>query len=47
MMTMQTHPLFSDKEIWFLTGSQSMYGDDTLRLIAEQLVPSEPGHLTW
>ena len=31
-----THPLFSDKEIWFLTGSQSMYGDDTLRQVADQ-----------
>ena len=35
-MTKLTHPLFSDKEIWFLTGSQSMYGDDTLHQVAEQ-----------
>jgi L-arabinose isomerase len=26
----------TDREIWFLTGSQSLYGDDTLRQVAEQ-----------
>jgi len=25
-----------DREIWFLTGSQSLYGEDTLRQVAEQ-----------
>ncbi len=25
-----------EREIWFLTGSQSLYGDDTLRQVAEQ-----------
>ena len=25
-----------DTEIWFLTGSQSLYGDDTLQQVAEQ-----------
>ena len=28
-----THP---DREIWFLTGSQGLYGDDTLRQVADQ-----------
>ncbi|MET0663434.1 MAG: L-arabinose isomerase [Ilumatobacteraceae bacterium] len=27
---------FADKEVWFLTGSQSLYGDDTLRQVADQ-----------
>ena len=27
---------FHDKELWFLTGSQSLYGDDTLRQVADQ-----------
>ena len=27
---------FQDKEIWFLTGSQTLYGDDVLRQVAEQ-----------
>src|SRR5687767_3485759 len=26
----------ADREIWFLTGSQSLYGEDTLRQVAEQ-----------
>jgi L-arabinose isomerase len=30
------HSLFADKEIWFLTGSQSLYGDDMLRQVAAQ-----------
>ena len=25
-----------DAEIWFLTGSQSLYGEETLRQVAEQ-----------
>ncbi|WP_159064083.1 hypothetical protein, partial [Streptomyces canus] len=28
-----THP---DHEIWFLTGSQGLYGDDVLRQVAKQ-----------
>lgn len=27
---------FQSKEVWFLTGSQSLYGDDTLRQVADQ-----------
>ena len=27
---------FDDKQLWFLTGSQSLYGDDTLRQVADQ-----------
>src|SRR5690606_30148658 len=27
---------FPNREIWFLTGSQSLYGEDTLRQVAEQ-----------
>ncbi|QKW38077.1 L-arabinose isomerase [Actinomadura sp. NAK00032] len=27
---------FPNREIWFLTGSQALYGDDTLRQVAEQ-----------
>lgn len=30
---MATH---AEPEIWFLTGSQAMYGEDTLRQVAEQ-----------
>jgi len=33
MVTVSTR---DDRQIWFLTGSQSMYGDDTLRQVAEQ-----------
>ena len=32
-MTLQSNP---NAEVWFLTGSQSLYGDDTLRQVAEQ-----------
>lgn len=28
--------VFQDKEIWFLTGSQGLYGEDTLRQVADQ-----------
>jgi L-arabinose isomerase len=31
-----TTTAFDQMEIWFLTGSQSLYGDDTLRQVAEQ-----------
>ncbi|WBO66181.1 L-arabinose isomerase [Streptomyces camelliae] len=34
-MTTSESP-FAGQEIWFLTGSQSLYGDDTLRQVAEQ-----------
>lgn len=27
---------YSDKEIWFFTGSQDLYGEDTLRQVAQQ-----------
>ncbi|MBO9555432.1 L-arabinose isomerase [Cellulomonas sp.] len=27
---------YADREIWFLTGSQGLYGEDTLRQVAEQ-----------
>ncbi len=27
---------FEGKEIWFLTGSQDLYGEDTLRQVADQ-----------
>lgn len=27
---------FADREVWFLTGSQDLYGDETLRQVAEQ-----------
>ena len=27
---------FADREVWFLTGSQDLYGEDTLRQVAEQ-----------
>jgi L-arabinose isomerase len=27
---------FEQKELWFLTGSQDLYGDETLRQVAEQ-----------
>ncbi len=28
---------FADREIWFLTGSQDLYGDETLRQVAQQV----------
>ena len=43
-----------DAEIWFLTGSQSLYGEETLRQVAEQsqriaqtLSPQLPVRLAW
>ena len=27
---------YNDKEIWFFTGSQDLYGEETLRQVAEQ-----------
>ena len=27
---------YADREVWFLTGSQDLYGDDTLHQVAEQ-----------
>ncbi|WP_159064025.1 hypothetical protein, partial [Streptomyces canus] len=27
---------YPDHEIWFLTGSQGLYGDDVLRQVADQ-----------
>src|SRR5687768_9768866 len=27
---------YADREVWFLTGSQDLYGEDTLRQVAEQ-----------
>ncbi|MEU0208902.1 L-arabinose isomerase, partial [Streptomyces canus] len=27
---------YPDQEIWFLTGSQGLYGDDVLRQVADQ-----------
>ena len=29
-------PDLAQNEVWFLTGSQDLYGDDTLRQVAEQ-----------
>ena len=29
-------PNLADHEVWFLTGSQTMYGDETLRQVAAQ-----------
>ena len=36
MTTSTTTDPFAGKELWFLTGSQSLYGDDTLRQVADQ-----------
>ncbi len=33
---MNAMPSYADREIWFLTGSQNLYGDETLRQVAEQ-----------
>ncbi|MEX2504950.1 MAG: L-arabinose isomerase [Egicoccus sp.] len=47
---------FEGKEIWFLTGSQDLYGDDTLRQVAEQSqqvaaalddAPDVPVRIVW
>jgi len=31
-----THEPFAGREVWFVTGSQDLYGDDTLRQVADQ-----------
>jgi L-arabinose isomerase len=47
---------YADREVWFLTGSQDLYGEDTLRQVAEQsqevarlLDASDavPAHVVW
>ena len=35
-MTTPTQPTDSSREVWFLTGSQHLYGEETLRQVAEQ-----------
>ena len=35
-MTHSIIPDLATNEVWFLTGSQDLYGDDTLRQVAEQ-----------
>ena len=36
---------YADREVWFLTGSQDLYGEDTLRQVAEQSQAiKEQGH---
>jgi L-arabinose isomerase len=35
-MTRSIIPNLAEREVWFLTGSQNLYGDDTLRQVAEQ-----------
>ena len=35
-MTRSIVPDLSTYEVWFLTGSQNLYGDETLRQVAEQ-----------
>ncbi|MEE4545110.1 L-arabinose isomerase [Streptomyces sp. V4-01] len=46
----------SEREVWFLTGSQGLYGEDTLRQVAEQsrriadrlaAVPGAPAAVVW
>jgi L-arabinose isomerase len=47
---------YADREVWFLTGSQDLYGEDTLRQVAEQsqevarLLDASgavPAHVVW
>ncbi len=47
---------YADREIWFLTGSQDLYGEDTLRQVAEQSATrwpacstprTRPGPVVW
>ena len=47
---------YADREIWFLTGSQELYGPDTLAQVAEQsqevarvldASPDVPAHVVW
>ena len=47
---------FEGREIWFLTGSQSLYGPDTLDLVAQQSRqvagaladgPEIPAQISW
>ncbi|MCL1801594.1 MAG: L-arabinose isomerase, partial [Promicromonosporaceae bacterium] len=33
---MNTGHVYADKEIWFLTGSQGLYGEETLKQVADQ-----------
>ena len=35
-MSRSIDPDLADFEVWFLTGSQALYGEDTLRQVAEQ-----------
>ncbi len=35
-MTKEQHVAFEGSEIWFLTGSQGLYGEETLQQVAEQ-----------
>ena len=34
---------YDDLEIWFLTGSQALYGDETLEQVADQSAGDLPG----
>ncbi|HEY0117724.1 MAG TPA: L-arabinose isomerase, partial [Cellulomonas sp.] len=47
---------YADREIWFLTGSQGLYGEETLRQVAEQsqevaraldASPDVPAKVVW
>ncbi len=47
---------YADREIWFLTGSQDLYGEETLRQVAEQsqevaraldASPDVPANVVW
>ncbi len=55
-MTRSIVPDLSAKKVWFLTGSQGLYGDETLRQVAEQSravaaglddAPGIPVHVEW
>ena len=35
-MSSQLNNSLSEYEVWFLTGSQNLYGEETLRQVAEQ-----------
>jgi L-arabinose isomerase len=53
---MPAQTVFGDREVWFLTGSQDLYGHETLRQVAAQSsaiasalesAPSVPVHVVW
>ncbi|MFI0900395.1 L-arabinose isomerase, partial [Streptomyces sp. NPDC020983] len=56
MTTASTPPSAAEREVWFLTGSQGLYGPGTLAQVAEQsqaiaaqlaAIPGSPVRVVW